>query len=101
MQSQQLSAPVPRQNGPPVPIDNATCVSLVVNALNQARDKARDIENRSRNGASLGEIPGSSLRPGVTIDLSHAKIANIPLEVIELIKDEIERSVYWSGGIKL
>ncbi|KAI5778241.1 RAM signaling pathway protein-domain-containing protein [Geopyxis carbonaria] len=91
MQSQQLSAPVPRQNGPPVPIDNATCLSLVVNALNQARDKAREIETRSRNGASLGEIPGSSLRPGVTIDLSHAKIANIPLEVIELIKDEIER----------
>jgi hypothetical protein len=80
------------KNGPP-PIDNAACVALIAGALKGAREKTREL--LSRNGASPADNGGSNgmQKPGVTLDLSHQKIANIPIEVIELIKDEIERSV--------
>lgn len=71
-----------------MPIDDAACYSLVANALKDAREKTWEL--LSKNGSSPGEI--SLQKAGVTLDLSHHKIANIPLEVIELIKDEIERS---------
>ncbi|KAL7275971.1 RAM signaling network component [Rhizina undulata] len=86
--SQSLNVPPPGyRHGPPVPIDKAACISLVTNALKEAREKVNS--NIIRNGSASSV---ESQRPGVTIDLSHQKIANIPLEVIELIKDEIERS---------
>jgi hypothetical protein len=70
-------------------VDDTTCTALVTNALKEAREKTREL--LSKNGASPGET--SLLKAGVTLDLSHHKIANIPVEVIELIKDEIERLV--------
>lgn len=76
-------------NGPPPPIDNATCVSIFVGSLKDAREKTREL--LSKGGTPTGE--NAILKPGVTLDLSHKKIANIPFEVLELIKDEIERSV--------
>jgi hypothetical protein len=30
-------------------------------------------------------------RPGVTVDFGHKRIVNLPDEVIDIIKDEIER----------
>jgi len=79
---------------PPVPIDKTTCIALVTNALKEAREKNREAELRGRgnNSPDLGAQQQFYQRSGVTIDLSHQKISNIPLEVIELIKDEIERS---------
>lgn len=59
----------------------AACLALVQHALEQAR---RDSRNAN-----------SDQHPGVTIDLSHQRIANIPSEVIALLKDEIER--YYSS----
>ncbi|KAA8900660.1 RAM signaling pathway protein-domain-containing protein [Sphaerosporella brunnea] len=75
------------KNGPPPPIDNAACVALVTGALKGAREKTREL--LSRNGTSPGE--NGTQKAGITLDLSHQKIASIPIEVIELIKDEIER----------
>lgn len=79
---------------PPVPIDKTTCIALVTDALREAREKNREAELRGRgnNSPDLGAQQQFYQRSGVTIDLSHQKISNIPLEVIELIKDEIERS---------
>jgi hypothetical protein len=77
------------KSGPPPPIDNAACVALIAGALKGAREKTREL--LSRNGAAHGD--NGIQKPGVTLDLSHQRIANIPIEVIELIKDEIERSV--------
>jgi hypothetical protein len=79
------------KNGPPPPIDTAACVALIAGALKGAREKTRELLLSSKNGAAHG---GNGIqKPGVTLDLSHQRIANIPIEVIELIKDEIERSV--------
>lgn len=80
--------PGPRQTGQHGPIDNATCLSIVQSTLQLARERAR-----ASVAISQVELTGSQQlqRPGVTIDLSHRGIVNIPIEVIELIKDEIER----------
>lgn len=75
-----------------MPIDKAVCISLVTNALKVARDHIaaeREARGRGYNSPDLGGIQYP--RPGVTINLSHSRIASIPLEVLELIKDEIER----------
>lgn len=55
----------------------AACLALVQHALEQSRREARSVN--------------SDQHPGVTIDLSHQRIANIPPDVIALIKDDIER----------
>ncbi|KAG0639569.1 RAM signaling pathway protein-domain-containing protein [Tuber brumale] len=81
------------RQSPPVPIDKTTCIALVANALRKARENNREAELRGRgnNSPDLGAQQQLYQRSGVTIDLSHQKISNIPLDVIELIKDEIER----------
>ena len=57
-----------------MPIDDATCTSLVVKILKDTREKTWEL--LSKNGSS----PGISLqKAGVTLDLSHHKFANIPL----------------------
>lgn len=78
---------------PLIPIDKAACISLVISALKAAREEItaeREARGRGNNSPDPGGIQYP--RPGVTINLSHQKIASIPLEVLELIKDEIERS---------
>ena len=87
-QPQLLSVSGSRNGNGPAPIDNATCVSIFVGSLKDAREKTRELLSK---GTPTGE--NAMLKTGITLDLSHKKIANIPLEVIELIKDEIERSV--------
>lgn len=61
----------------------AACLALVQHALEQSRRDARSAN--------------SDQHPGVTIDLSHQKIANIPPDVIALIKDNIERYVIYTA----
>lgn len=78
---------------PLMPIDKSVCISLVTNALKVAREHIaaeRKAQGHGHNSPDLGGIQYP--RPGVTINLSHSRIASIPLEVLELIKDEIERS---------
>ncbi|KAI5809565.1 RAM signaling pathway protein-domain-containing protein [Peziza echinospora] len=53
------------------------CLVLVQQALDHAKRDARKAD--------------ADQHPGLTIDLSHQRIAHIPLEVISLIKDDIER----------
>jgi len=84
-----LSVSGARTNERPIPLDHSACVSLFVSSLKSAREKTREL--LAKNGSSTTEQ--SVQKAGVTLDLSHHRIANIPVEVIELIKDEIERSV--------
>ena len=46
-------------------------------------------EEAKRSGASDG--PAKELQPGATIDLGHRNIHLLPDEVVELMKNEIER----------
>ncbi|KAF8474997.1 RAM signaling pathway protein-domain-containing protein [Kalaharituber pfeilii] len=58
-------------------ISPAACIALVQHSLEQARKEARNVN--------------PDQHPGLTIDLSHQRISNIPPDVTNLIKDEIER----------
>lgn len=67
------------------PTDTAI-ITLVGQALIAARARS-SIEEHCRNGSV-----SSDGHPGATLDLSHRNIARVPQGVIELIKDELERS---------
>lgn len=89
LHSSPRTAPPPRSAGPPPPIDNAACIALATAALREAREAAA-----KQSSTSTQNPKGPADVARVTIDLSHRRIASLPLEVVELIKDEIERSVY-------
>lgn len=65
---------------------DAAIIALVGQALIAARARS-SVEEHSRNGSVA-----SDGHPGATLDLSHRNIVRIPQGVIELIKDELERS---------
>ena len=50
---------------------------------------AREETQRSASGGDTGA--NGDVKPGVTIDLGHKYIARIPDEMVDIIKDEIER----------
>jgi hypothetical protein len=55
----------------------------------EAIESSRDEVRRSGEGAVSTELQ----QPGVTVDLGHKNITRLPEEVIDIIKDEIERFV--------
>lgn len=46
-------------------------------------------ENEAKNAEASGV--SDNLKPGLTVDLSRKKIQNLPDEVVDIIKDELER----------
>jgi hypothetical protein len=56
-----------------------------------AREASRDIVRRNAQPIPLDTQQGTLQRPGVTLDLGHKKLVNLPDEIIDIIKDEIER----------
>ncbi len=66
----------------PPSINSNQVIALVQQAVVAARQETQ----RSVNGAANG-----SVRPGLTIDLGYKNIQRIPEEVVNIIKDEIER----------
>jgi len=58
-------------------------ISMAQDAIEISRDEMR----RGRDGVVSNDLQ----QPGVTVDLGHRNIARLPDEVIDIIKDEIER----------
>jgi len=67
-----------------IPISTSQVVALVQEAMKHALD-----ENRTKAAEASGV--SSELKPGVTIDLSHKQIQKFPEEVIDIIKNDLER----------
>lgn len=67
-----------------IPISGGQVVALAQEAMNNALD-----ENLTKAEEAIEVSNG--LRPGVTIDLSHKKIQKFPEEVVDIIKNELER----------
>lgn len=68
-----------------LPAEHAVCFAIVTRALAQAREEFR-LEKHLRKVS-----PGRQPRPSFSVDLRSKQISSIPLEAIELIKDEVER----------
>ena len=49
------------------------------------------LENETQ--VAEGGAAGASIKPGVTVDLSRRNIHNIPEEVVDIVKNELERLV--------
>ena len=67
-----------------IPISAAQVVALAQEAMNNALD-----ENQTKAAEASGV--SNELKPGVTIDLSHKLIQKFPEEVVDIIKNELER----------
>jgi hypothetical protein len=75
-------------NDPPKALTDKDVVALARDAIENSRE-----ENLRRS-----ETPGTAKdlqhQPGITIDLGHKNIVNLPDEVIDVIRAEIERWGY-------
>jgi hypothetical protein len=67
-----------------IPISAAQVVALAREAMKNALD-----ENQTKAAEASGV--SNELKPGVTIDLSHKQIQRFPEEVVDIIKNELER----------
>lgn len=67
-----------------VPTSAGNVVALAREAMKNALE-----ENQSKSD----DANGVELKPGVTIDLSHKNIQKFPEEVVDIIKNELERYI--------
>lgn len=74
-----LSSQIPRSEG--------QVIALAREAMKTAIE-----ENRNKATETIGV--SNELKPGVTIDLSHKQIQRFPEEVVDIIKNELERYLY-------
>ena len=72
------------------PMTIAELVSFTTKELDSDAERAR------LQASSAGVLPAES-QAGTTLDLSNAKIHALPVEVLVLIKDRVERCVYGLG----
>lgn len=64
------------------PLTSAQVLAIAREAMQLAH------ENEAKNAEGSGV---DNLKPGLTVDLSRKKIQNLPEEVVDIIKDELER----------
>jgi len=62
-------------------IPNATDAEVIALAKTAIKNSREELQ----------QLPSSELQPGITIDLASKNIHHLPEEVIDVIKDEIER----------
>ena len=70
-----------------IPISAGQVVVLAREAMKVALE-----ENQTKAAEASGV--STELKPGVTIDLSHKQIQRFPEEVVDIIKNELERYVF-------
>jgi hypothetical protein len=58
-----------------------------------AREAMRNALEENQTKAAEASGVSNELKPGVTIDLSHKQIQRFPEEVVDIIKNELERYV--------
>ncbi|KAF4632314.1 hypothetical protein G7Y89_g5812 [Cudoniella acicularis] len=67
-----------------VPISSSQVIALAREAMKTA------VEDNQKKAAEASGV-SNELKPGVTIDLSHKQIQKFPEEVVDIIKNELER----------
>lgn len=67
----------------------------VIDMAREAIELSRDEMRRGRDGVLSTDLQ----QPGATVDLGHRNIARLPDEVVDIIKDEIERYVWFQFSL--
>ncbi|KAI0484237.1 RAM signaling pathway protein [Xylariaceae sp. FL0804] len=84
--------PIPDQfNPPPNTLTAAAPQMSSIQVIARAREKMRDALQDNENQAAETSGVSNDLKPGVTIDLSRMNIHTLPEEVVDIIKDQLER----------
>lgn len=87
--------PIPEKYNVPAPSSGATLSASPPMSSGQVIHLAREAmkEALQDNESQAAEASGVSneLKPGVTIDLSRLNIQSLPDEVVDIIKNELER----------
>ena len=85
--------PIPNFRMPPagssLSASNAASPTQVIALAREAMRHALENESQAADATAVG----SGLKTGVTIDLSRKNIKNLPEEVVDILKDELERYV--------
>ena len=68
----------------PVPISTSQVITLAREAMKNALDEHKT------QAAEASDVR-DEMKPGVTVDLSHKQIQKFPEEVVDIIKNELER----------
>lgn len=63
--------------------------SQVISLAREAMRQALESENQAADSSTIG----TGLKTGVTIDLSRKNIQKLPEEVVDIVKNELERWV--------
>jgi hypothetical protein len=71
-----------------IPISSGQVIALAREAMKNALE-----ENETKAAEASGV--SNELKPGVTIDLSHKQIQRFPEEVVDIIKNELERYFFY------
>ena len=82
--------PIPNIRNVPPPNPQPAYAARVLALARQAMQKALQ-ENEAQAQSAEGGVVSSDLKTGVTIDLSRKNIRELPEEIVDVIKDELER----------
>lgn len=82
----------PTAQAPKQPMTAPELIAFVKNELDADEERQAKV-----SAASAGELPRES-QTGSTLDLSHKNINALPVEVVILIKDKVERYTQSGGG---
>ena len=74
----------------PVPVPAPTPAAKVITFAREAMQNALQ-ENEAQAQRAEGGAANTELKPGITIDLSRKGIRELPEEVVDVIKHELER----------
>jgi hypothetical protein len=79
----------------PIPEDTLASVKLELLTLDETIElfqrKIADAQQDTQNALAGSEDVNDAVRPKLTLDLGHSKIARLPEAVVDLIKVEVER----------
>ncbi|KAI1329359.1 RAM signaling pathway protein [Xylariaceae sp. FL0255] len=78
---------------PPIPAKYSASSNPMssVQVINLAREEMKAALKDNESQAAEASVVGNEHRPGVTIDLSRLNIHSLPDEVVDIIKNELER----------
>lgn len=87
--------PPPIPNLRKIPSNTALAAANMSSAqvISLAREAMRNALESENKAAEVSAV-GTGIKTGVTIDLSRKNIQKLPEEVVDIVKNELERSVY-------
>ena len=90
MPSGEITTPIPSIKAPYDALPDPDPISAEA-TLEKTRWAVEEARKLTQNALGGSDAVSDVVRPGLTIDLGHSRIARLPEPVVDLIRDEVER----------